>query len=205
MSTASPSLILASSSASRRLLLSRLQYPFVCQAPDLDETPLPAETAPDLAARLAQAKALAIPLTGPSTQILGADQTASLEGLLLQKPLSRSDVALQLHQLSGHTVDFYTSVCLRTHSEITTAQDHTIVVFRALRPEEIASYIQREETTGCLGGFRCEGLGISLFSAIHTSDPTALIGLPLIATARLLHQPSPMLSTPLVADRTNRR
>lgn len=184
-------LILASTSVYRRQLLNRLQLPFDVARPDVDEAALPGETPQALAVRLAAAKAQVVAGAhgGNDCWALGSDQVAECEGRALGKPGTREVAIAQLLAMSGRTVRFHTALCLahpdgRTWAEL----DETRVQFRALRRAEIERYVDAEEPLDCAGSFKSEGLGIALFDAIDNRDPTALIGLPLIATARLLRQ-----------------
>ncbi len=185
-----PRLILASTSVYRRELLGRLQLAFDTARPDVDETPLPSEHPRDLAVRLARAKALAIASSQPDdVWTLGSDQVAELDELTLGKPGHRAAAVKQLQSMQGRCVRFHTALCLahadgRTFADV----DLTEVHFRALDDAEIARYVDVEEPFDCAGSFKSEGLGISLFEGIDNRDPTALIGLPLIATCVLLRQ-----------------
>lgn len=181
-------LVLASTSPYRRELLGRLHRPFDVARPDVDETPLPGESPAALALRLAAAKAAAVTTTHPGAWVIGSDQVADFDGSALGKPGSRETAIAQLAAMSGRAVAFRTAVAVATDNKVTTALDTTLVRFRRLASEEIERYVDLEQPFDCAGSFKSEGLGISLFDAIETSDPTALIGLPLIATARLLRE-----------------
>ncbi|HEY5804789.1 MAG TPA: Maf family nucleotide pyrophosphatase [Lysobacter sp.] len=182
-------LILASTSVYRRELLSRLRLPFETARPDSDETPLPGEAPADLAARLAQAKASAVAALHPGAWVIGSDQVAEFDGRPLGKPGGREAAIAQLAAMSGHSVRFHTGVCLMQAGRAPLLeQDLTVVEFRDLDASQIARYVDAEQPFDCAGSFKSEGLGISLFEAIESRDPTALVGLPLIATARLLRQ-----------------
>lgn len=181
-------LILASTSRYRAELLSRLRIPFNCANPGVDEAPLPGEPPCALAARLARAKAMAVAARSPGTWAIGSDQVAELAGATLGKPGSRDTACAQLMAMSGHEVLFHTAVCVSDGTTLREVVDLTRVVFRPLRADEIERYIDAEQPLDCAGSFKCEGLGISLFEAIESRDPTALVGLPLIATARLLRE-----------------
>ena len=186
-----PDLILASTSRYRAELLARLRLPFTCVTPEVDETPLPGETPRALAERLARAKADAVAARKPGAWVIGSDQTAELAGVALGKPGSRDAARAQLAAMSGRQVSFHTAVCVSNgfdpnDSTRLHALDLTRVMFRDLQPREIERYVDAELPLDCAGSFKCEGLGIALFDAIHTQDPTALVGLPLIATCRLL-------------------
>lgn len=181
-------LILASSSKYRAELLSRLRLPFACLAPDLDESPLPQESPAQTAQRLALAKARAIAAIHPGHWVLGSDQVASSDGRLLGKPGTRAAAREQLRSFSGKSLTFYTAVALVSEALTYTGLDTTIARFRTLDETEIERYLDAEPAYDCAGAFKCEGLGISLFSAIETRDPTALIGLPLITVRQMLAQ-----------------
>ncbi|RLQ23128.1 septum formation inhibitor Maf [Seongchinamella sediminis] len=183
-------LILASTSPYRRQLLERLAIPFTCEAPAVDEKPLPGEAPEVLASRLALAKARAIASRFPAALVLGSDQVASIAGDCIGKPGNHQAAAAQLRASAGRRVSFYTGVALvaRSRQLELTALVPFAVEFRALAEEEIQSYLQREQPYDCAGSFKCEGLGISLFERMIGDDPTSLEGLPLIATNRLLRQ-----------------
>lgn len=181
-----PTLVLGSTSPYRRELLSRLGVPFTVDRPEVDETPRAGEAPAALADRLAEAKARAIAARHPAACVIGSDQVAELAGRPLGKPGSRGNAIAQLSAMSGAEVHFHTAVCVVHAGAAHAARDLTVVRFRALSAEEIARYVDREQPLDCAGSFKSEGLGITLFDAIHTDDPTALVGLPLIATARLL-------------------
>lgn len=185
-----PSLILASTSRYRAELLARLRIPFEQVGPEIDETAKPAETAEKLAARLARAKALAVSQRHPGRWTLGSDQAASCLGRLLGKPGTREAACEQLSFMSGRTVVFATALTL-THSDALRpllGLDVTSARLRRLKTAEIERYVGAEPALDCAGSFKMEGLGITLFDAIDSHDPTALIGLPLILSARLLRR-----------------
>lgn len=182
-------LVLASTSRYRRELLERLRLPFDVARPEADETPLPGEAPAALALRLAHAKAAAIARLDASAWAIGSDQVAELDGAPLGKPGGREAAIAQLTAMSGRTIAFHTGVCvLRAGAAPLLAADLTRVRFRRLDAAEIARYVDAEQPFDCAGSFKSEGLGIALFDAIETQDPTALVGLPLIATARLLRE-----------------
>jgi septum formation protein len=202
-----PRLLLASTSPYRRELLGRLGLKFETARPEVDETPLPGESPQTLAVRLARAKAEAVldreshfeplcesPFEWPSEShtdlwTIGSDQAAELDGQPLGKPGSIENAIAQLAAMSGREVRFHTALCLAGRDgRRLQALDITTVRFRTLGQEEIARYIDRERPLDCAGSFKSEGLGVALFEAIDNRDPTALIGLPLIATARLLRE-----------------
>lgn len=182
-------LILASTSIYRRDLLARLRLPFETARPEVDEHPLRDETPLALAERLAIAKAGVIARREPGAFVIGSDQVAELEGQPLGKPGNRDGAIAQLGAMSGRNVRFLTAVCVQREGDAAkVAIDTTTVRFRALPLAEIERYVDAEQPFDCAGSFKSEGLGITLFDAIESTDPTALIGLPLIATARLLRE-----------------
>ena len=189
-----PRLILASTSAYRRALLERLGLPFSTVRPEVDESPLPGESPQALAERLAVAKAEAVLVRlegdGPADiWAIGSDQVAELDGGPLGKPGSHAAAAAQLRAMSGREVRFLTALCLAgPGGRRLQALDITTVRFRALSDDEIERYVAREQPLDCAGSFKSEGLGIALFDRIDNRDPTALIGLPLIASAQLLRE-----------------
>ena len=182
-------LLLASTSPYRRELLSRLRIPFDIARPEVDETPHPGEAPLALAQRLAAAKAATVAARQGGAWVIGSDQVAELDGEPLGKPGGRDQALAQLAAMSGRSVAFRTALCVM-HRDLGRfdAVDTTVVRFRSLAGDEIARYVDTEQPFDCAGSFKSEGLGIVLFEAIDTSDPTALVGLPLIATARLLRQ-----------------
>ena len=185
-----PRIVLASTSRYRAGLLRRLLDNFEQIAPDVDEQPLPGEAPAARAARLAAAKAAAVSKQHRDAVVIGSDQVAALGDTILHKPGSSDNAHEQLRASSGNTVDYHTSLCVLDVREgrLQTHTDHTRVVFRALSDEEIRHYVARERPFDCAGSFKSEGAGIALFERIESEDPTALIGLPLIALARLLRE-----------------
>ncbi len=188
MTSVSRLLVLGSTSRYRRALLSRLNVPFEVAAPDVDETPVPGEPPAALAQRLALAKAQAVALKFPHAVVIGSDQVADLYGKPLGKPGTHERAVVQLRQMRGQTVIFQTAlavVCLETGF---LQQDLAAVsvVFRDLSDEEIENYLRIEQPYDCAGSAKSEGLGIALLERIDNDDPTALVGLPLIRTARMI-------------------
>lgn len=183
-----PPLILASGSRYRAGLLSRLLLSFEARPSDVDETPQPGESPARLTQRLAVAKAAALAASCPDAWILGSDQSAAARGQILGKPGTLERARAQLRLLSGQTVEFLTAVALLRGDTCLQALDVTTVKCRELSDAEIDRYLAAEPALDCAGSFKCEGLGISLFEEIQSRDPTGLVGLPLIATARLLRQ-----------------
>ena len=184
-----PRLVLASTSRYRRDLLERLRLPFDVARPEVDETPLAGEAPRALAVRLAEAKARAVAARAGDAWALGSDQVADLGGEPLGKPGQRDAATRQLRAMSGRSVRFHTALCLaHADGRAFSAIDLTEVRFRSLGEAEIARYVDAEQPFDCAGSFKSEGLGIALFEAIENRDPSALVGLPLIATCELLRK-----------------
>ena len=181
-------LILASSSPYRAQLLAKLGLPFSTQRPDIDESPEGQEAPDALVARLAEEKARAVASDHESALIIGSDQVAVCEGEILGKPGTEARACEQLSRLSGNAVLFLTGLCLLdvARDRAQTAVVDTVVHFRNLTAKEISNYVLREQPLDCAGAFKSEALGIALFDAIDTTDPNALIGLPLIQLCRML-------------------
>lgn len=181
-------LILGSTSRYRRELLQRLQIPFTVAAPDVDETPRPGESPRGLAERLALVKARAVASAFPHAVVIGADQVADLNGLPLGKPGTHERAVAQLRQMRDQTVVFQTAVavvCLESGFEQSSLAA-VRVKFRDLTDDEIESYLCAEQPYDCAGSAKSEGLGIALLESIESDDPTALVGLPLIRTCKLI-------------------
>ena len=183
-------LVLGSTSRYRAELLQRLGLDFELKAPGTAETEQPGEEPAARAMRLAAAKAIDAGRDLVDALVIGSDQVAELDGILLEKPLSIERAHAQLSACSNRAVAFHTALCVvdtrsgKHYSHL----DLTRVHFRSLTDDEISRYIAREQPLDCAGSFKCEGLGISLFHRIENNDPTALIGLPLIALAQLLRE-----------------
>ena len=181
-------LVLGSTSRYRRELLQRLNVAFDVAAPDVDETPQHDEAPRALALRLALAKARAVAQQHPQALVIGSDQVADLAGEPLGKPGTHERATAQLRRMRGQTVIFQTAVavvCQDTGFEQVELAP-VEVQFRDLSDAEIERYLQAEQPYDCAGSAKSEGLGIALLDAIHSDDPTALIGLPLIRTCRML-------------------
>ncbi len=182
--------VLGSTSRYRAELLRRLIPDFDQRAPGAEESALTGEAPGTGALRLAIAKAGAAAYGAQGALVIGSDQVAELDGVILDKPGSTDNARRQLAASSGRTVQFHTALCVldtrdgRRHTHV----DHTRVSFRSLAALDIERYVEREQPLDCAGSFKCEGLGISLFERIDNEDPTALIGLPLIALARILRE-----------------
>lgn len=182
------SVVLGSTSPYRRELLSRLRVPFEVASPGVDETAQPGEAPAALARRLALAKAHAVATQFPQAAVIGSDQVAELDGQALGKPGSHEKAVAQLRLMRGRSVVFHTAVavlCLATGFEQVDLAD-VRVVFRAYGDAEIEAYLRAEQPYDCAGSARSEGLGIAMLEAIESDDPSALVGLPLIRTARML-------------------
>ena len=181
-------LVLGSTSRYRRELLQRLRIPFEVAAPQVDETPRPGEAPAGLACRLALAKAQAVASQFPDAVVIGSDQVADLAGEPLGKPGTHERATQQLRRMRGRTVIFQTAVavvCAQTgfaQMELAPVR----VTFRNLSDAEIEAYLQAEQPYDCAGSAKSEGLGIALLDAIDNDDPTALVGLPLIRTCRMI-------------------
>ncbi|NBS46649.1 MAG: septum formation inhibitor Maf [Betaproteobacteria bacterium] len=182
--------ILASTSRYRRELLERLQLPFRVESPEVDETPAPGESPKALALRLARAKAHAVAQRHPQAVVIGSDQVADLDGQALGKPGTHARAVGQLQRMRGQTVVFQTAVavlCVATGYESVDLAA-VKVRFRALSDAEIEAYLRAEQPYDCAGSAKSEGLGIALLDEIVNDDPSALVGLPLIRTARMLRE-----------------
>lgn len=182
------SIVLASTSPYRRDLLARLRLTFEVRAPAVNEAALPGEAARETALRLAQAKARAVAPDCPAALIIGCDQVAVLDGVSLGKPGNHANAVVQLKAMRGRSVLFHTALTLfnaRTGAS-QTAEVPTTVRFRRYGDAEIERYLEVERPYDCAGSARIEGLGIVLVESVHSTDPTALIGLPLIELSAML-------------------
>ncbi len=183
-------LILASTSRYRRELLERLRLPFQVVAPDVDETPFAGETPPALAKRLAHAKAAAVAARHPHAVVIGSDQVADLDGVAIGKPGNHERATQQLRRMSGRAAVFHTAVSVQCAGSgfAAAALVPVTVHFRPLSDAQIERYLRAEQPYDCAGSAKIETLGIALVAALHSDDPTALIGLPLIQTCELLRR-----------------
>lgn len=192
-----PRLILASSSPYRRALLARLRIPFEVAAPSLDETPHPGEAPAATALRLAEAKARAVAARAADTSdapgvagmlVIGSDQVATFDGRQIGKPGGHEAALAQLKEMRGRTVEFHSALTLFDAArDVVQIEDVvTRVRFRDLPDEELEAYLLAETPYDVAGSAKAEGLGIALVDAIDSDDPTALVGLPLIALTRML-------------------
>ena len=183
-------LILASTSPYRARLLQRLQVPFTCESPHTDETPVPGEPPKELAMRLSLAKARAVATRNPGAWVIGSDQVATLDNQIMGKPGNHENATQQLRASSGKEVRFYTGVALVGGPKMQEwfHVEHFSVYFQSLSDSAIEHYLLLEQPYDCAGSFKCEGLGVVLFSSLQGEDPTGLEGLPLIAVTRLLRE-----------------
>jgi MAF protein len=190
MTTTKRTLVLASTSPFRKALLARLGIAFETFAPDVDEARRNGESPDALVRRLAQAKAQAAGDAWPDALIIGSDQVAVCGEDVLGKPGNHANARAQLARLSGHTVSFYSGLCLYDSRSAATQVDLVPyhVTFRPLDAEQIERYLNHDRPYNCAGSFKSEGLGISLFAAMRGEDPNALIGLPLIRLVTWLNQ-----------------
>jgi septum formation protein len=181
-------LVLASSSIYRRTLLGQLRIPFTACSPAVDEAAQPGELPRDTALRLALAKARAVAATHADALIIGSDQVADLQGRALGKPGNHDNAALQLQAMRGHSVTFHTALCLldATTGRYQLENVPSVVQFRDLSDAQIEHYLQLEQPYDCAGSAKIESLGIALVHKIDSGDPSALIGLPLMALVSML-------------------
>jgi septum formation protein len=174
-------LILASTSPYRRALLQRLGIPFEVRRPAVSEASVDGEPPADRALRLSVAKAQAVAIQYPDSVVVGSDQVAASGAHILDKPGNTATCEAQLRRLAGSAARFHTGCAVVARGGAPSIHlDTTLVTFRSLTADEIRRYVAHEQPFDCAGGFKAEGLGISLFEAVESKDPTALIGLPLI-------------------------
>ena len=183
-----PTVVLGSTSPYRRELLSRLRLRFEVAAPEVDETALAGEAPSALARRLALAKARAVAARYPEAAVIGSDQVADLDGAALGKPGNHERAVEQLRRMRGRCVIFHTALAVVCAARGFEQADlaPVRVTFRNYDDDEIEAYLRAEQPYDCAGSARSEGLGIALLEAIESDDPSALVGLPLIRTARML-------------------
>lgn len=183
-----PQIILASSSIYRRALLTRLQIPFECISPEVDEAPLKDESPADTALRLAQVKARKVANSYPNALIIGCDQVATLDGTQLGKPYTHENATKQLRMMRGREVTFHSALCVfnakTQHMQAEVVP--YIVQFRALSDAQIQNYLIKDQPYQCAGSAKSEGLGIAIIEKMTGDDPNALIGLPLIKLIDML-------------------
>jgi septum formation protein len=179
--------LLASTSPYRRELLARLRLPFEIETPHVDEATLPGEAPRAAALRLAQAKALAVAARHPpQAVVIGSDQVADLDGVALSKPGTHEAALAQLEAMQGRTVVFHTALAVTGPAGLAVDCVDTLVSFRRLSRERLEAYLHAEQPYDCAGAAKIESLGIALVDAVQSSDPTALIGLPLIRLIAML-------------------
>ncbi|MFU8831527.1 MAG: Maf family protein [Wenzhouxiangella sp.] len=181
-------LILASGSVYRRDMLERLGLPFQVVTAGVDESARAGEAGSELAARLGMAKALAVVASHPEALVIGSDQVAECRGRLLGKPGTAARAREQLGFCSGHVVVFHSAIAVACGNRLLHQVVPTHVRLNDLDDDRIRSYVERDKPFDCAGAMRSESLGIALAESISSDDPTALIGLPLIATVALLKQ-----------------
>ena len=186
-------IVLASSSPYRRQILERVKLSFTCHKPGVDESVLPGESAPDLVARLALAKAKAVAAHYPDGLIIGADQVAEHRGEIIGKPANHEDAVRQLRSMSGSSLTLYSGVVLYDAAAGDAANDNYqsavepfVVEFRELDDDLIERYLKAEQPYDCCGSLKAEGPGIALLKRLHGDDPNALVGLPLIRLLEML-------------------
>ena len=181
-------IVLASSSRYRAELLGRLGFPFETHKPDTDETPLPGEAPAETALRLSVEKALHVARFHPGALVIGADQVADLDGEQIGKPGTAERSRAQLRRMSGKTLVFHSGLALvdAASGAVQSRVVPTSVRFRALEDREIDNYLARENALDCAGSAKSEGLGVALVASMSSDDPTALIGLSLIAVTDML-------------------
>jgi septum formation protein len=179
-------IILASSSVNRKSLLDRLKMPYTAITPDVDETRLPGESGHAMALRLSIAKAEKIAKDHPSALVIGSDQAAICQDILIEKPITIENAVAQWKLLSNAEVIFYTGLCVMYQGQLLTHVDEAHVQFKPLTEARIRRYLDLDDPLSCCGGLRIESLGIALTRQVRSNDPTALIGLPLIALVDIL-------------------
>ena len=180
-------LVLGSSSPYRKELLERLGVPFECVSADIDESHHEGETPEALCVRLAREKALKVKSMVGEAIVIGSDQVAVLGERILGKPHTRERAIEQLSSMQGQTVYFLTALCIiGEKGEIFETMVPTIVTMKKLSVKTIENYLDREQPFNCAGSAKIEKLGIALMKEVRSTDPTALIGLPLIETVNLL-------------------
>jgi MAF protein len=183
-------LVLGSTSPFRKAILDKLNLPFQCAKPNIDETEKNNECPQVLVERLAIEKAKAVRDEYPNALIIGSDQVAVCEDEILGKPHNFDNAVVQLSKFSGKSITFYTGLCVydsEKEKTISLVEPFT-VHFNQLSQKEIANYLNAEQPYNCAGSFKSEGLGICLFSKLEGDDPNTLIGLPLIKLVGLLKQ-----------------
>ena len=180
-------LVLATESQYKKNILKRLQIDFLSDAPEIDEAPLQGESAKALTERLARTKATVVALRHPDAIVISTDQSASIFGEILEKPKEETKALAVLEILSGQQVSFFTTVGFSAPGKpVKLHTEEVVVTFRQLEETEILRYVARDRPLDCAGSFKVEGIGIGLFNAVESRDPTALEGLPLIRLCQWL-------------------
>ena len=183
-------IILASSSIYRQELLKRLPIKFTSISPNINEERINDENFEDQARRLSKEKAEAIAKKNPSAFVIGSDQTAEFKNKEVRKPLNIEKAFVQLRELSGQTLNFYSGICI-TNDKKNISTDEVVefsVTYKKLSEEQIKNYLKMEDPTQCVGSIKSEGLGITLLEEIQCNDPTAVIGLPLIKLSQMFEK-----------------
>jgi MAF protein len=183
-------IVLGSTSPFRKTILEKLQLPFICAKPDIDESQLKNESASSLVERLAIEKARAVAPEHPNAFIIGSDQVALCDGKIIGKPHNFKNAVKQLTSFSKKSITFYTGLCVfdsQKNVPVSLVETYT-VHFNSLTLNDITNYLNVERPFNCAGSFKSEGLGICLFNRLEGDDPNTLIGLPLIKLVALLKQ-----------------
>ena len=183
-----PLIVLASTSRYRRELLERLRLPFDVQPPGIDESALPSDSPRETALRLAREKAVTVAARFPGAVVIGSDQTVDADGVSLGKPLTHDGALTQLQLLQGRSAIFYTAVAVVGPAANHVQEDciQTTVKFKRMANERLEKYLRADQPYDCAGAAKIESLGIVLIDSVESSDPTALIGLPLIRLTSML-------------------
>ena len=190
MTNQKPIIVLASGSKSRYQLLKRLKLEFITDAANIDETAYQGEQAAELAKRLSCAKARAVASGYHNALIIGSDQCGEIDGHIIGKPDNAEQACKQLAMCSGKEVIFHTGLCL-----LNTENQHCIyesvlthIYYRAFSTSQVEAYVRIEQPFDCCGSHRSEGLGIALCERMESTDPSAMLGLPLITLSQMLEQ-----------------
>jgi MAF protein len=183
-------IVLGSTSPFRKSILEKLQLPFLCAKPNIDESEQDNESASNLVERLAIEKAKAVAPKYPDALIIGSDQVALCNNQIIGKPHNFDNAVKQLTSFSGKSITFFTGLCVfdsKAGSATSLVETYT-VHFNNLSLTDIKNYLNAERPFNCAGSFKSEGLGICLFNRLEGDDPNTLIGLPLIKLVALLKQ-----------------
>ena len=190
MADQKPIIVLASGSKSRYQLLKRLKLEFITNAANIDETAYHGEQPAELARRLSCAKARAVANGYQNALIIGSDQCGEVDGHIIGKPDNAGQACKQLAMCSGKEVIFHTGLCLLNteNQDCTYESVLTHIHYRAFNTSQIEAYVRIEQPFDCCGSHRSEGLGITLCERMESTDPSAMLGLPLITLSRMLEQ-----------------